>query len=91
MDDTPDIDGGDNSYRIAASELNSFVDRIMRLQDEKKENAAEFTKDIANVRAEAKGRGYDTKALNEVIRRRRLTEDMRALVDTYENAMEDMG
>ena len=74
MADTPDIQGGDNSHRVAASELRSFCERIERLESEK----AALADDIKDVKAEAKGRGYDMKTLNEMLKLRKLDPDVRA-------------
>lgn len=51
----------------AAPELQGYVERWERLESEKKE-IAEAQKELM---AEAKGRGYDTKVLREVVRRRK--------------------
>lgn len=55
-----------NGVEGATSEdrLRQYVDRILRLQAEQSELAA----DIREVRAEAKAAGYDTKALNEMVK-----------------------
>jgi uncharacterized protein (UPF0335 family) len=91
MTDTPDMDGGDNASRAAAEELLSFVERIERLQRDKAESAAEFAEDIKNVKAEAKARGHDMKALAEVLRRRKLDDDTKATADLYEARMGALG
>jgi uncharacterized protein (UPF0335 family) len=52
---------------IARDHLRSFVERIERLEEEKKVIAD----DIKNVYAEAKGNGFDTKALRAVVRLRK--------------------
>ena len=52
---------------IAADRLKSFIERIERLEEEKKAIAD----DIKEVYAEAKGNGFDTKVLRQVIRIRR--------------------
>jgi uncharacterized protein (UPF0335 family) len=48
---------------IAADHLKSFIDRIERLEEEKKALA----EDIKDVYAEAKGMGFDTKIIRKVI------------------------
>ena len=87
MSDTPDIQGGDNSYRVAADELRSFCERIARLESEK----AALADDIKDVKAEAKGRGYDLKTLNEMLKLRKLDADEReareALRQLYADAL----
>ena len=47
--------------------LLSFVERIERLEEEKKE----LTADISEVLKEAKGEGFDTKVIKEIIKLRR--------------------
>lgn len=51
---------------VAGDRLKSFIDRIERLEEEKKAIAD----DIREVKAEAKGAGFAPKALNEIIKRR---------------------
>lgn len=68
---------------IAAAHLKSFVDRIERLEEEKKAIAD----DIKDVFAEAKANGFDTKALRAILKMRREDDDARrelqAIVDLY--------
>lgn len=52
---------------VAGDQLKSIVERIERLEEEKKTIAD----DIKEVYAEAKGNGYDVKVLRMVIRRRK--------------------
>ncbi|SOH95419.1 Uncharacterized conserved protein, UPF0335 family [Monaibacterium marinum] len=63
MDVTDDDNGPSSQYRITVGELRSFVERMERLNEEKKV-VAEQQKEVM---AEAKGRGYDTKALRKLI------------------------
>lgn len=80
---------GDNSgvERVAAAELRSFCERVERLQEEKKTIA----EDIREVFGEAKGRGYDTKVLRAVIKRRAQDkaerEEFEAVFDMYLSAL----
>lgn len=70
----------------ADAELARLVERIERLAEQR----AEIASDIAAVYAEAKGNGFDTKALKLVIARRRDAEKTRAtdeIVDVYEQAI----
>jgi uncharacterized protein (UPF0335 family) len=68
-------------------QLRSLVERIERLEEEKKALAD----DIKDVFAEAKGNGYDVKALRAVIRLRKQDKDERAehgaIVETYMHAL----
>lgn len=67
----------------ASSHLRAFVERIERLEEEKKEVAG-FIKDVFG---EAKAMGFDTKALKKIIALRRMDPDERAeqdaILDTY--------
>lgn len=73
--------------RTAKDHLKSFVERIERLQEEKKCLAD----DIADVYAEAKGNGFDVKALRAVISLRKQDKDKRAeheaILATYMQAL----
>ena len=62
---------GDATYRVTANELRQFVERIERLDSEKKD-LAEQQKEVM---AEAKSRGYDTKVLRKVISLRKRDKD----------------
>lgn len=72
---------------VAASELRQFIERIERLEEEK----AALMGDIKDVMGEAKGRGYDTKAIKTIIRLRKKDKDERmeeeAILETYMNAL----
>lgn len=67
----------------AESELQSFAQRIERLRDEKKVANAELNDAIKDVWAEAKGRGYDKKALDAVLKLRAMDEDTLAMIGVY--------
>jgi uncharacterized protein (UPF0335 family) len=73
--------------RFAKDQLKAFVERIERLEEEKKGIAD----DIKDVYAEAKGNGYDTKALRKVIALRKQDKDERAeqeaILETYLHAL----
>ena len=73
--------------RIAKDHLKAFVERIERLEEEKKT----ISDDIRDVYAEAKANGFDTKALRVVIRRRKEDADERkeheAILETYLHAL----
>jgi len=72
---------------IAASQLKSFIERIERLEEEKKG----LTQDISEVYAEAKASGFEPKVMREVIKLRKLDRDDRqeheALLDLYLSAV----
>lgn len=77
----------DTVYRTAADELRQFVERMERLDAEKKD-IADQSKEVM---AEAKGRGYDTKALRKIIaERKRDSNDVaeeQAVLDMYREAL----
>ncbi|WP_166416617.1 DUF2312 domain-containing protein [Cochlodiniinecator piscidefendens] len=77
----------DSSYRVTADELRQFIERIERLDAEKKD-LAEQQKEVM---AEAKGRGYDTKVMRKVIAlRKREPNDIaeeEAVLDMYKEAL----
>lgn len=72
---------------FAKARLKSFVERVEKLEEEKKT----ISEDIREVYAEAKGEGFDVKALRAVIRMYRQDRDERreyeALVDLYRDAL----
>ena len=72
---------------IAQDHLRSFVERIERLEEEKKTIAD----DIKDVYAEAKGTGFDTKVLRKVISLRKQDQNERAeqdaILDLYLQAL----
>ncbi|GAB4175488.1 MAG: DUF2312 domain-containing protein [Thalassobaculales bacterium] len=72
---------------IAAEQLRSFIERIERLEEEKKA----LQEDIKDVFAEAKGNGFDPKIMRQVLRMRRMDESERdeqeTLLDLYLRAL----
>ena len=78
---------GDVTYRVTSNELRQFVERIERLDAEKKD-IAEQQKEVM---AEAKARGYDTKVLRKVIAlRKRDADDIaeeEAVLEMYKQAL----
>lgn len=72
-----------STENVAAAELRQFIERIERLEEEK----ATLNDDIKDVYGEAKGRGYDTKAMRTIIRLRKKDPNERqeeeAILDTY--------
>ena len=73
--------------RFAKDQLKAFVERVERLEEEKKAIAD----DIRDVYAEAKGNGFDVKALRAVVRLRKQDVDERkeqeAILETYLQAL----
>ena len=72
---------------FAAGQLKSLVERIERLEEEK----AALTADIREVYSEAKGQGFDTKIMRQVVRIRRLDraerQEQEAVLDLYLSAL----
>ena len=72
---------------IAGDRLKSFIERIERLEEEKKALA----NDIKEVFAEAKGNGFDTKIMRQVVRLRKLDtadrQEQEAILDLYLGAL----
>ena len=72
---------------VAADQLRAFVERIERLEEEKKVIAD----DIKDVYAEAKGNGYDVKILRKVVSLRKKQpherEEEEAVLDLYMHAL----
>jgi len=77
----PDVGG------IAGERLRSFIERIERLEEERRTLAA----DIKEVYAEAKGTGFDAKIMRQIIRIRRMDKDdldeQETLLDIYKRAL----
>lgn len=83
QDDVEDtVPGG-----IAADRLRSIVERIEKLEEERKARG----EDISQVFAEAKGAGFDVKAIKQLLRIRKQTteevEQLENLVDLYRHAL----
>ena len=76
---------GDNS--VAADQLRLFLERVERLEEEKRGIAD----DIKDVYSEAKGQGYDVKTMRRLIALRRMDKEARqeaeALLETYKAAL----
>ena len=77
----PDVGG------IAGERLKSFIERIERLEEEKRALA----EDIKEVFSEAKGVGFDVRTMRQILRLRRMDQDdldeQEALLDTYKRAL----
>lgn len=72
---------------VAGKRLNSFLDRIERLEEEKKGLAD----DIKDIYAEAKGVGFDTKTMRKLVRLRKMETEKRReeeeLLELYKAAI----
>lgn len=76
-----------NPGGVATDQLRSFIERIERLEEEKKA----ISDDIKDIYAEAKGNGYDVKVMRQIIRIRKQDnnerQEMEALLDLYLHAL----
>ena len=77
----------DTAHSFAKDQLKAFVERIERLEEEKKT----ISDDIRDVYAESKAVGYDTKALRTIVRMRKQDIDERkeqeTILETYMHAL----
>ena len=73
--------------RFAKDQLKAVVERVERLEEEKKA----LSDDIRDVYAEAKGHGFDVKALRTIVKLRKQDTDERkeqeAILETYMHAL----
>ncbi len=78
-----DIKVSDDAYRVAGDELRQFIEQYEQLATEK-QDIADQQKEVM---AEAKGRGFDTKAIGKIIAmRKRDADDLaeeQAVLDLY--------
>ena len=77
----PDVGG------IGGEQLKSFIERIERLEEEKRVLA----EDIKEVYAEARGSGFDPKIMRQIVRIRRRDQDdldeEESLIELYKRAL----
>ena len=73
---------------IAVDRLRSLIERIERLEEEKKAIAG----DIRDIFAEAKSAGFDVKVMREILKLRKMhaadRDDKALLLETYRKALE---
>jgi uncharacterized protein (UPF0335 family) len=76
-----------DAYNVTADELRQFIERLERLDAEKRD-LAEQAKEVM---AEASGRGYDPKTLRKIVAiRRKKADDIaeeEAILDIYKSAL----
>ena len=76
-----------DTYKVTADELRQFIERIERLDAEKKD-LAEKQKEVM---AEAKGRGYDTKIIRAIVALRKRDKndiaESEAVLEMYKEAL----
>ena len=72
---------------VAADQLRLFIERVERLEEQKKAIAD----DIRDVYAEAKAQGYDPKIMRQIVRLRKIQphdrQEMEAVLETYKAAL----
>jgi uncharacterized protein (UPF0335 family) len=72
---------------FAKEHLRSFIERVERLEEER----AALTADIREVFSEAKGQGFDTRIMRQVVRMRKLDkadfQEQEAMLDLYLSAL----
>ena len=72
---------------ISAERLRSLIERIERLEEERKAIGS----DIKDIFAEAKSAGFDVKVMRQIIRLRKQEpaeiEEFETLIDTYRHAL----
>ena len=77
----------ETTHRFAKDQLRAFIERVERLEEEKKT----ISDDIRDVYAEAKAVGYDVKALRTIVRLRKQDADERkeyeTVLETYMHAL----
>jgi uncharacterized protein (UPF0335 family) len=80
-------DNQDASFRFAKDQLKAFVERIEKLEEEKKA----ISDDIRDVYAESKANGFDVKALRQIIKLRKIEpterDEQDAILETYMHAL----
>ena len=85
----PSLADGDESptTRFAKDQLKAFIERIEKLEEEKKAIAD----DIKDVYSEAKSTGFDTKALRKIVSLRKQDvnerQEAEAILETYMHAL----
>lgn len=88
-DGSASIEPAEGASTVAAERLRSFLERVENLEEEK----ANIMGDIKEIYAEAKGEGYDTKILRQIIRLRKMDraerQEQEALLDLYLSALGD--
>lgn len=88
MASTAAVEKDEPATRFAKDQLKAIIERIERLEEEKKA----ISDDVSDVYAEAKGNGYDVKALRTIVRMRKQDANERAeqeaILETYLQALD---
>ena len=87
LDTTETGDTKPDSGGIAAERLRSLIERIERLEEERRALGS----DIKDIYAEAKGAGFDVKVIRQILRLRKQepaeVEEQESLLDVYRRAL----
>jgi len=79
---------GHNSDTASASKIKSFVERVEKMESEKRD----ISQDIKEIYAEAKGTGFDVKTIKKLVKLRAIETEKRreeqALLETYAAAIQ---
>lgn len=77
----------DETKQMSDEKFKQIIERIERLEEEKKE----IGRDINEIYAEAKGQGYDVKAMRAVIKLRKMSridrDEQEFLIDEYKRIL----
>ncbi len=88
MSAEPGVGHNSSPSAIAADQLKSFIERVERLEEEKKA----LSEDIRDVYAEAKGNGFDAKIMRKIVALRKMDhaerKEMEAIMDLYLEALD---
>ncbi len=72
---------------VSDDQLRLFIERVERLEEEKKGIAD----DVRDVYSEAKGQGYDTKIMRQIVRLRKMSQqdrqEMETILELYKAAL----
>ncbi len=72
---------------VAADQLRSYIERVEKLEEEK----ADIATAIRDVMAESKANGYDTKAIRQILKLRKMQphdrEEQEYMLDVYKRAL----
>lgn len=72
---------------VAADQLKAFIERIERMEEEKRA----ISDDIKDIYAEAKGNGFDTKVMKQIVKIRKQDRneraEMEAILDLYMHSL----
>ena len=86
-DENQNSDGGNNVGGIAGDHLRSFIERIERLEEEKKA----ISEDIKEIKNEAKGTGFDVKIINKLLSLRKMEDhdrlEQEEILELYKRAI----